>query len=88
MIVVTDEMIGMMGKYWAHNDTSARDVLIEIIAEIERDYIIKRRCAAQLTPELRCTLEAGVGHREHITRGPGGSKISFENLVDNSTGEG
>ena len=63
--------------------------LLGIIEIIERDYIVQLRCTADLgAPDLRCQLAAEPVHQVHKAKLANGSEIAFENLVDNSTGEG
>jgi hypothetical protein len=55
---------------------------------IERDYVVQPRCPETLGGEMRCTLAAGHAGKKHPLTLPDGSPIYFENLVDNSTGNG
>lgn len=67
----------------------ASNVLAGVIEIIEQDYIVQPRCTADLgTPDLRCNMPAGNHGVKHRTKLEDGSEVFFENLVDNSTGEG
>jgi len=86
IIVPTDKMNVAMSRYWAVDSVKVQDALAEIIAEIERNYVVQPRCTETLGQGMRCTRPAGHGGDVHSAILPNGSEVSFENLVDNSTG--
>jgi hypothetical protein len=60
--------------------------LAGVIEIIERNYVVQPRCPERLGDDMRCSLPAGHDGTEHPVILPNGTRITFQNLVDNSTG--
>lgn len=74
-IKLTDEMIATA---WGVRDAEA--IVTDLIAIIERDYVVAKRCEEELIPGLRCTLpeqHLSAEGTDHAAKVPSGNRVNW-----------